>query len=359
MVYNIQEYLPDFTSEEDVKKSLQKELSQYFGCNYSGLVANGTIAIEVVLKALKLTRGQGVIVPEISFIATATAVANCGLIPVYADVSAGHYGITLESIIQKYKFAKDNGVDIGAVIVVHFAGFVNREIYEIKEFCVQNHIFLIEDCAQAFPCRIRGKRVGTIGDAGTFSFQSSKIINSGEGGLITTNSEKVAQNCEAVLNWGLSFPGLERDCDIPSSNFRLSAIQSYFILKQLKRIDEIVQERLELNQKLLETCRKFKVVPSPPPENKEIFDCPFFFPLKSNKRINTVEPRTEYPMRKSKIVKSILKSFYPDLLGRYLELNQNLDREDINDRILSENDFINFRSLNHCSCEGLIRQYIT
>jgi perosamine synthetase len=147
MLFKFDDYLPDFTTETEIKDSLKRALGKFFNCNHVILVVNGTTAIEIALKALGLKRGTPVIVPDLSFIATATAVANCGLIPVYADISAEYYGLTLESVKQEYTQHQNTG----AVVLVHFGGYVNREIFAIKAFCAAHHLYLLEDCAQG--CR--------------------------------------------------------------------------------------------------------------------------------------------------------------------------------------------------------------
>ncbi len=352
MVFDFNDYLPGFHSEAATKESLRQKLIDYFQCRHATLVGNGTLAIEIALRAFGLKRGTKVIVPDLSFIATATAVADCGMIPLYADISEEYFGLTVESVRRQY----DRNDNIGAVIVVHFAGFVNRQIFAIKEFCQEKNLYLLEDCAQVFPCAMKGKRVGAIGDAGTFSLQSSKVVNCGEGGIITTNSEVLAQRCESISNWGLSFPGIERDSKLPSSNFRLSAVQSYFVLRQMELLDGIVAERIRKYSEFKDLAKKYNLEPATPQEKEGIVDCPFFFPLKSSKqKLNMVEPRTEYPMRKSTMVPAILASFHPDLLEIYQSLHYETDRT--SDKVIREIDFINFRSCESLSAEELIRQY--
>ncbi len=352
MVFDFNDYLPDFQSEAATKESLRQRLADYFHCHHATLVGNGTIAIEIALRAFGLKRGTKVIVPDLSFIATATAVANSGMIPLYADIGEEYFGLTVESVRQQY----DRNDNVGAVIVVHFAGFVNRQIFAIKEFCQEKNLYLLEDCAQVFPCTINGKRVGTIGDAGTFSLQSSKVVNCGEGGIITTKSEVLTQRCEAISNWGLSSPGIGRDSKLPSSNFRMSAVQSYFVLKQMEQLNGIVAERLRKYSEFKDLAKKYNLEPALPREKEGIIDCPFFFPLKSSKRkLNMLEPRTEYPMRKSTMVASILGFFHPDLLEIYQSLHYETDR--ISDKVIREIDFINIQSCESSSAEGIIRQY--
>src|SRR5271157_198965 len=215
MKYNIKSFIPNFKPEEEVIQEFKSSISSYLGCKYVIPVTNGTIAIEVALRGLRLNRGDLVIIPDLSFIATATAVADCGLIPVFADVSPEYFGLTLESLKKR----ELSGVK--AVILVHLSGFMNREIFEIRDYCRSRNIALIEDCAQAFSCSADGIKAGAFGNAGTFSFQSSKIINSGEGGLISTNDPDLAAECEAISDWGLSPSLPRRKLEVASCNYRL------------------------------------------------------------------------------------------------------------------------------------------
>jgi perosamine synthetase len=352
MSYSISNYLKDFSTEEEVIDNLKTRLRESFSCKHAIPVVNGTTAIEVALKAMQIPHGSSVIVPDISFIATATAVANCGLIPIYCDIKQENFGISLETLKKAYNDS------VKAVIVVHFAGFVNREIFEIKEFCESKGVFLLEDCAQVFPGMINGKRVGTIGDAGTVSFQSSKIVNSGEGGLIITNSDKIAAYCEAISDWGLSPAFEERNVCIPSSNYRMGAIQCYFVLKQLDILPELLKQRDDEVAKLSKLFTEKGISLFMPEASDNIIDCPFFVVIKSKKGLNRLEPRMEMPMRKSNIVKAIFKNMFPDLLEKYKELNSDNESKTFQSDILTQNnDFINLHNIRNESFEELVNMY--
>jgi perosamine synthetase len=344
-----QEYLPDFDTEASEKEKFQNVLKKHFKCNYAIGVCNGTVAIEVILKALKLQRGASVIVPELSFIATATAVANCGLLPVYADISDQYFGMTLQSLEKKYD------PSIVAVIVVHLAGIVNRDINTIAAFCKAKNIYLIEDCAQAFPCSVNNKMVGTFGDAGTCSFQSSKIINCGEGGCIITNSESLYKKCETVANWGLFQK--QRDLSIPSSNFRISSIQAYFITKQIGYLDLIINERIAKAKDLISEFKNAGMDVQLPDSSGGFNDCLFFVPVYSKEKINMIEPRSEYPMHKSTMVKTILGNLYPDLLPLYIEKIKNIGKT-ICEEIINEIDFVNIHNYKESSAEDVVNCYL-
>jgi perosamine synthetase len=350
--YAINAIIPDFHSEEEVIRKFRDHMSLFLGCKYMIPVVNGTIALEVALRGLGLKRGDFVIVPDISFIATATAVANCGLIPLFADVSVEYFGLTLEAL--QHRMCEK----VKAVILVHFSGFMNRQISEITEYCRKHGVALVEDCAQALSCSAYGVKAGTFGDAGTFSFQSSKIISSGEGGLISTHNELLAAECEAISDWGLS-PALDgRKLDLASSNFRLSAIQCYFLSKQMQALDRILADRLECCAELEEACEKMGVATRLPKPKAVFYDCPFFFPIKSSRKLNTVEPREESPMHRSTIVPSILNQFYPDLLHIYLQANPPaLFADFMSNKIIADIDFINIHQAAGMSADHIICNY--
>lgn len=351
MLYDIRNFIPDFSTEEEEKSGFKKTINDYLGCKYNIPVSNGTVAIEIALKSLGIPRGSLVVVPDLSFIATATAVANCGLIPVFTDVSEDYFGMTLKALETKYTR------QVKAVIVVHLGGYMNREIFEIRDFCREKGIYLLEDCAQALACTAMGQKAGTIGDIGTFSFQSSKIINSGEGGLIVTNDREIAIRCEAVSNWGLYTDCEKRNLEISSSNYRLSAIQCYFLKKQFEMIDDIVEERLSKYDDMLRASCKYNFEPYYPKKYEGFFDCPFYFMVKCGRKHYTIEPREEYPMRKSGMVKEILNTFYPDLVEKYMICNTDNAGNLVSARILNEIDFINILQYSEKSYSELFSAY--
>jgi dTDP-4-amino-4,6-dideoxygalactose transaminase len=351
MAFQYSEYLKDFTSEDDVKAKSRNMICNYFNCKKSLFVSTGTIALEVALRALNLPKGTGVAVPEISYIATATAVVNCGLIPVYIDIDEKHYGMSIQSL-------KNHTEEIGVVIVVHFAGFVNRDVYKIKEHCSKRGIFLIEDCAQAFPNMINNQHVGTIGDIGTFSLQTFKLINCGEGGLIISDNEKIMKRCEAISNWGISYEPLDRTYKIASSNYRMSAIQCYFIIKQLEKINEICKERIDELRELESICLKHKISTSCPQNSENIIEYPFYLPIMSNKKLNYLPPQNEYPMRNSIIISSIFKQFYPELMRKYETINKNSHLNIISNKVIAEIEFISFKVKRTVPWENFLLQYV-
>ncbi len=336
MISESVELLPGFTNEWEEIEKLKLKATQFLKSEYATPVTNGTAAIEVALKALDLPRGSAVVVPDISFFATATAVANCGLVPVFGDVSTEHYGISLEEVKALHTS------EVKAVIVVHFSGIVNREILEIAEYCKEHDLKLIEDCAQAIGCFAGERHVSTIGDIGTFSFQSSKLVSAGEGGLVVTQSEEYANNIAAIVNWGLGLEGSTRLLNLPCSNYRMSAQLAFIVSQKFDEIDIIIEKRKSDVESLKDACSTKKVSVAVPGDSDQFKDCLFFLPVLSTENKNTIEPREEHPLRKSILVHSIIKKLFPDLEQPYVELNSRIKRTDWkSDTVLKTVDFIN------------------
>jgi dTDP-4-amino-4,6-dideoxygalactose transaminase len=348
----IDDFLGGRWNEDEIKNAFAAHMAEYLDCRHVVPVSNGTAALEVALRGLGLSRGDCVIVPDISFIATATAVANCGLVPVYADVSPEYFGLTADSLQSR------DCSRVKAVILVHFSGFVNRDLFEIIEYCCRRGLLLVEDCAQAFSCTAHGRKVGTFGDAGTFSFQSSKIISAGEGGLVCTDKKDPASLFQAISDWGMSPAFAKRRLELASSNFRLSALQCYCLDKKLRSIEQTVAARINRCAQMEEACRTLGLEHRLPAPKQDFIDCPFFFPVKSARKLNTVEPREESPMHRSSMVPAILRRFYPDLLETYFELNPpDVPAGFCSNNVIADIDFINIHQTGDTPAEEVLTAY--
>lgn len=301
--------------ESLVKTQLEKILQTEFDCAAVCTVSNGTHAIEVLLTAMDLPRGAKVLLPELSFIATATAVARCGLVPVYADISTEYLGLTLASIKQK---AEQN---IAAVIVVHLAGLVNRELDEIAAYCRAKTIPLIEDCAQVHHAYFKGIRVGNFGIAATTSFQSSKLFNCGEGGAIFSSDDALITQCKAICNWGWPGEGHVAQLNIPSSNYRLGYLQCERLISEINLAKIKVNKLRAFYTEIAQAAERFGKTFLLTKFEGDIVDCPFFFMVTHCQPIHQLEPRGEYPMSRSSVVRAILRKWFPDLLACYDEAN--------------------------------------
>ncbi|MBV9083212.1 MAG: aminotransferase class I/II-fold pyridoxal phosphate-dependent enzyme, partial [Acidobacteriaceae bacterium] len=164
----------------------EQSFAAYQHCAFGISAANGTVTLELAFAALGIGPGDEVIVPAISFISTASTVSRAGATPVFVDVEANSFNVDPEcvraAVTPKTK----------AVIAVHFGGAMCR-IEELSQICRDRDLVLIEDAAHAHGSEWNGKRAGSFGIAGSFSFQNGKVLSSGEGGMLVTSDERFAE----------------------------------------------------------------------------------------------------------------------------------------------------------------------
>lgn len=209
--------------------------------------ANGTVTLEAALLASGIEPGDEVIVPPISFVATATAVLRVGAVPVFADID----GDTLNLDPRR---VRDSLTDrTRALIPVHFAG-QPADMDELMKIAAETELVVIEDSAHAHGAAWKGRSVGSIGDFGSFSFQASKNLTAGEGGFLTTNSEELAENARSVCNQGRRTGGAWYEHFRLGTNYRITGWQAAVLLAQLARLPEQLRRRAAnaevLNDKL-------------------------------------------------------------------------------------------------------------
>lgn len=211
-------------------KKFEEEFAAYHGAKYGIACTNGTAAIEIVLAALGIGLGDEVIVPDFTFVATASAVLLHGALPVLVDVDKETYCIDpqkVEAAITKRT---------KAIIAVHIAGYP-ADMDALGEIANRHNLILLEDCAHAHGSEWKGHKVGTLGRAGTFSFQQSKLMTAGEGGIILTDDDDLEVRIRSVHDCG-RMPGEWFYAHfINGSNYRLSEWQGAVLSQQLKRFD--------------------------------------------------------------------------------------------------------------------------
>jgi len=222
---------------------MERKFAELQGARYAVSVVNGTVAITVALQAAGLKPGDEVIVPPYTFIATASAALAYGIIPVFADIEEDTLLIDPERI-EPLITPKTK-----AIIAVHIAG-APANMTRLKEIAAKHGLALIEDAAQAVGATWEGQGVGAIGDAGTFSLQSSKNLNAGEGGILTTNSAELWENAWSICNVGRVPNGGWYQHDRFGQNYRMTEFQAAVVLAQMTRLEEQMRTR-EKNASLL------------------------------------------------------------------------------------------------------------
>ena len=219
------------------------------GAKYSAAVNSGGTALEIALESLNI-KNKEVIVPTQTFIATANSVIRAGGIPVFCDIDKNTGCVDLDSIKKKIS-SKTVGI-----IYVYMFGIIPKSVLDIKKFCKKKNLFLLEDASHAHGASIKNHKIGSIGDLATFSFYSTKILTSGEGGVITTNNKKLYDKCKIILNHGKD---PKKNLFVYSgNNFRLSEIQCLLAYNQLKYLDLFIKHRNKIAKIYYENLRDCK-----------------------------------------------------------------------------------------------------
>lgn len=229
---------------------LEKRFAAYHGAKHGIALANGTVSLEIALSAAGIKPGDEVIVPPITFVASATAVSRIGAVPVFVDIDPQTINLDPREVANYI-----NG-RTRAIVAVHFAGHP-AELDQLTELCDRHGLILIEDCAHAHGAAWHERRVGSFGSFGSFSFQASKNMTAGEGGLLVTNDSELAERARSVSNQGRRTGGEWYEHARLGTNARLTGFQAVLLLNQLQRLPQQVATRMERARRLREGLRKF------------------------------------------------------------------------------------------------------
>ena len=223
----------------------EQAFAAFQSAKYAVCCANGTAALEIALRAVGLEPGDEVIVPPYTFIATASACLMVNAVPVFVDIDPDTYNIDpgkIEAAITDRT---------RAIIPVHIAG-CPADMDRVMAVAKKRSLKVVEDCAQAHAAEWKGRRVGAIGDLGTFSFQSSKNLNAGEGGCCVTDDQNLWARCWSLRNVGRVPEGKWYEHPILGWNYRMTQFQAALLLSQLKRVEEQANRRTRNAQALTE-----------------------------------------------------------------------------------------------------------
>lgn len=224
--------------------AFEQRFAEFVGCKHAIACNNGTTALHLALVGMGLGPGDEVIVPALTYIATANAVRYCGATPVFADCDPDTLAIFPASVLENLT-PKCKGI-----IPVHLFGHP-ADMDAINEIAINNGLWVVEDAAEAHGAKYKGRSVGSLGDCATFSFFGNKIITTGEGGMITCDNDDLAAKLRLYRGQGMDL------CKrywhpVVGFNYRMTNIAAAIGVAQMER----VQQALDARQRIAETYRK-------------------------------------------------------------------------------------------------------
>ncbi len=217
-------------------QQFEQEFATFQGAKYGVTCTNGTTAIEMGLRALGVVEGDEVVVPPYSFISTASAVVTIGAIPVFADIQPDTLCLDPQDVASKLTARTK------AIIPVHVMGRM-ADMEQINALAAEHGLVVLEDAAHAWGSQLAGRGAGTWGACGTFSFQVSKNITAGEGGILVTDDKDLAELCRSFTHCGRTKDSEWYDHNLLGSNLRITEFQAAVLLAQLSRLADQVKRR--------------------------------------------------------------------------------------------------------------------
>jgi len=247
-------------------EELEKALSNYVGTEYCIALNSGTSALHSTLLAYGLGKGDDVIVPSFSFISTANSVLFVDSNPIFVDIEEETYGLDPSLILNNLTTSTK------AILPMDYAG-MSCNIFDIKIIAEENNLILIEDAAEGLGSSIKGKKTGSISDSAIFSFCGNKVLTTGEGGAVVTNSKEIYEKIKLIRSHGrldsISY------FDNPDSskynmlgyNWRMSSLTASLGISQLQKLDKIIKMRQENAKYISNKLSKCKEIRLPIPPN--------------------------------------------------------------------------------------------
>ena len=234
VLYDVYQSGTPGTAGEQTKR-FARRFAQYNGAKYCIPVANGTVSIELIMRGLGLSRGDEVILPAYTFIASLSALIYAGVTPVFADIDENTLNLSAQSVAEKI-------TPRTRVVMPVYVGGRPADLDRLGELCQQHGLYLIGDAAQAAGSQWKGKGVGSYGMATSFSCQNSKNLNCGEGGIITTNDDALYQNITTMISGGKNAAGQVVGLALDSG---ISDYQAGILNTQFDHLEEQITRRME------------------------------------------------------------------------------------------------------------------
>lgn len=215
-------------------ESFENEFAHYCGCRYGVAVTSGTTALQLAVAAAGIRPGDEVLVSSSTNIATALAVVHNNAVPIPVDSEEETWNLNLD-LVERLITPKTR-----AIIPVHLFGHP-VDMDRLMEIAKRHNLTVIEDCAESHGAMCRGRMTGSFGDMGCFSFYANKVITTGEGGMVITNDEKLAERLRLLRNLGFTAPRFRHE--VAAYNFRMTGYQAAMGLAQLHRINHVIAEK--------------------------------------------------------------------------------------------------------------------
>lgn len=239
---------------------LETMFAEFIGVKYAIATNSGTSSLEIILRAIGV-EGKTVIVPSNTFIASAIAVVHAGGKVIFADCQKENLQLDPQDLRNKIR------PDSKVVMLVHIGGIITPALDEIKSICNEAGLFLLEDAAHAHGATIDGRKAGTLGIAGSFSFYPTKVLTTAEGGMITTDNDNIHQSAITLRDHGKVNPEVNVHTEI-GYNWRFSELHAVLGVQQMMKIETILAERRKIarlyDEKLegVKEIRKLKIAPN-------------------------------------------------------------------------------------------------
>lgn len=252
-------------------EELELMFAEMLNVNYAVSISNCTDALHLACLLCDLKEGDEVICPSLTFAASVNCIRYVGATPVFCDIKgASHINVDPEEIIKRIT------IKTKAIIVVHMAGFP-ADMDAIMSIAQQYNLKVIEDACHGPLSEYHGKKLGTIGDVGCFSFFSNKNISTGEGGMLVTNHEEMAKKARALRSHGMTTMSYQRasghatayDIVALGYNFRMDDIRASIAIEQLKKLPGDLRKRLRVRQRYIDKLSKVKNIVIPFADNRE------------------------------------------------------------------------------------------
>ncbi|MCX6810602.1 MAG: DegT/DnrJ/EryC1/StrS family aminotransferase [Candidatus Berkelbacteria bacterium] len=303
----------------------EDKLAQYCGTKYALSFNSGTSALFAGLSSLNIKSGDEIIVPAFTYIASVHPIALLAATPVFADIEKTSCGLDPADV--EVKISKKTK----AIIAVHYAGFPCR-IKELRKIAKKHNIFLIEDAAESLGSKINGKMTGSFGDFGIVSFSQSKVISSGDGGVILTNEKKIITRARLLRDLGKqntddkTFDHKPYEFIAPGHNLRLNNILATLGITQLEKIDRLIKKRsasAEIYEQKLVGIPEIKTF-DPPSDNSISYQ---IFPILAERRDELSEFLSKHGISNRIYFKSLAQSYCYSKFKTKLPVTDNISQK--------------------------------